>query len=173
MTVGKELAVITGYKLLHNHLSIELALQFFEYGTEGFHRLNLFFRQKIAEEVAKSDLQGLIFTYVWDFKEDKDKPLVDDFCDIFRKQGREIYFVELFCQLEERLRRNRTLERIREKPSKSDFEWSEQNLLRIEGKHVMNTDGNFYYKENYIKIENTNLKAEIVAKMIRDEFNLT
>ncbi len=172
MTIGKKLAEITDFKLLHNHISIELALQFFEHGSTGFSNLNEFFRKKIMEEVAGSDLPGLIFTYVWDFKQDQDKPYVEKFCDIFREQGREIYFVEIFCDLEERLRRNKTLERISEKPSKQDLLLSEKRLLQIEEKHVMNTNNDFYYKENYIKIDNTKLEADIVAKIIRDEFNL-
>ena len=171
MTVGKALAEQTGFKLLHNHISIELALQFFEYGTPGFKNLNEMFRQKIMEEVASSDLIGLIFTYVWDFKENHDKPYVDKFCDIFREQGREIYYVELFCKLEERLRRNKTLERLSEKPSKQNLLLSEERLLRIEKKHIMNTNNDFYYKENYVKIDNTNMEAEEVAKKIRDEFD--
>ena len=36
----------------------------------------------------------------------------------------------------------------------------------------MNTSGNFYYNENYLKINNTHLTAEFVAKKIRDEFQL-
>lgn len=36
----------------------------------------------------------------------------------------------------------------------------------------MNTSGNFYYNENYLKINNTHLAAEFVAKKIRDEFQL-
>ena len=30
MTVGKELSKLTGYKLFHNHMSIEFVLQFFD-----------------------------------------------------------------------------------------------------------------------------------------------
>ena len=171
MTIGKKLAEMTGFKLLHNHISIELALQFFEHGTSGFKKLNEFFRRKIMEEVALSDLPGLIFTYVWDFKQDQDKPYVEKFCDIFREQGREIFYVELFCELKERLIRNRTTKRISEKPSKQDLLLSEKRLLQIEKNHIMNTNGNFYYKENYIKINNTEMEAAEVAKKIRDEFN--
>ena len=152
MTIGKKLAELTGFKLLHNHLSIELAIQFFEYGTPAFFRLNTEFRRRIIEEVAMSDLPGLIFTYVWDVADEKDKAYVDKQCETFRKQGKEVYFVELFCELEERLRRNKTTERLSEKPSKRDFEFSEKNLLRIEEKHTMNTSDDFYYKDNYLKI---------------------
>jgi len=65
-----------------------------------------------------------------------------------------------------------TLLRILLLNSKQDLLISEKRLLQIEENHIMNTNNDFYYKENYIKIDNTNLKADIVAKMIRDEFSL-
>jgi shikimate kinase len=40
MTVGQELAKATGLKLFHYHVTIELVLNFFEFGTKEFSRLN-------------------------------------------------------------------------------------------------------------------------------------
>ncbi|MCG3259823.1 MAG: hypothetical protein H7644_08755 [Candidatus Heimdallarchaeota archaeon] len=56
MTVGRKLAELTGFKLLHNHISIELFLQFFEFDSPHFSRLNSEFRRRIIEEVALSNL---------------------------------------------------------------------------------------------------------------------
>src|SRR2546423_7333193 len=67
MTVGHELAVRTGLKLFHNHQTIDLALRFFPFGSPPFARLVNEFRRRILEEVASSDLPGLIFTFVWAF----------------------------------------------------------------------------------------------------------
>ena len=64
MAVGIELSKITGYKLLHNHMTIELVVNFFNFDTPKFNKLNNQFRRMIFEEVASSDLPGLIFTYV-------------------------------------------------------------------------------------------------------------
>lgn len=36
MTVGKELSALTGMKLFHNHMTIELVLPFFEFGTPPY-----------------------------------------------------------------------------------------------------------------------------------------
>ncbi|MBB5075940.1 hypothetical protein [Nonomuraea endophytica] len=38
MTVGNAIANRTGYKLFHNHLSVEPVLRFFDFGTEPFGR---------------------------------------------------------------------------------------------------------------------------------------
>ena len=39
MTVGQELSRLTGYPLLHNHMTIDLVTEFFDFGTPQFGRL--------------------------------------------------------------------------------------------------------------------------------------
>lgn len=75
MTVGEQLARLTGLKLFHNHMTIELVSHFFSYGTATGKRLVNLFRQAIFEEVAKSELEGLIFTYVWYFDSPRTGPM--------------------------------------------------------------------------------------------------
>jgi hypothetical protein len=105
MTVGHELAQRTGLKLFHNHHTIDLALRFFPYGTAPFHRLVGEFRRRILEEVAASDLIGLIFTYVWAFDHPSDAAAVDEYAAPFRARNGHVVFVELEASQEERLRR--------------------------------------------------------------------
>jgi shikimate kinase len=62
MKVGQELAKITDLKLFHNHMTIELVTPIFDFGTKEGQRLVNLFRQESFEAVAKSDLDGLIFT---------------------------------------------------------------------------------------------------------------
>lgn len=74
MTVGQELARKTGMKLFHNHMTIDLVSNFFSCSSPAGKRLVNLFRKEIFEEAAKSDLAGLIFTFVWalDLPEDRD-----------------------------------------------------------------------------------------------------
>jgi hypothetical protein len=65
MTVGYALERLTGLRLFHNHMTVDLALRFFEFGQPPFLRLVSGLRTLVFEEVAASDLPGLIFTYVW------------------------------------------------------------------------------------------------------------
>src|SRR5689334_16164642 len=118
MTVGHEVARRTGLKLFHNHHTIDLALRFFAFGTPPFKRLVSEFRRRIMEEVAASDLPGMIFTYVWAFNHQSDHDTVEAFADIFRTQGGRVMYVELECAVDERLRRNETEFRLAEKPFK-------------------------------------------------------
>jgi hypothetical protein len=173
MTVGHELAKRTGFKLFHNHMSIDLALNFFGYGEPPFNRLVSEFRKRIFEEVAASDLPGLIFTFVWSLQLESDRKYIDDACAIFREKGGEIYFVELEADLQERLRRNATEFRLTQKPAKRNLKNPRQHVLDVEMEHKMNSIGDFFYQENYVKIDNTNLPAAKAARKIIDVFHFT
>jgi len=172
MTVGYELAKLTGLKLFHNHMSIELALPFFHYGEPRFNRLVSDFRRRIFEEVAASSLAGLIFTYVWALDQESDRKYVDQHCAIFRERGADIYFVELQADLAERLKRNESEFRLTQKPSKRDVGKSRETLLKHEEQYRFNTNDDFFYKENYLKIDNTKLSAVETARRIVVAFGL-
>jgi len=169
MTVGFELAKLTGLKLFHNHLTIDLVLNFFDFGEPQFHRLVAEFRRRIFEEVAASDLSGLIFTFVWAFDLEAETEYIEKICKIFREKNSDVYFVELEADLSERLKRNESEFRLSQKPPKRDVEKSKENLLAQE-KYKLNTDGDFFYAENYLKINNTNLSAEEAAQIIAKKF---
>lgn len=170
MSVGAELARLTGLKLFHNHMSIELALSFFDFGEAPFRRLVGEFRRRIFEEVAASDLPGLIFTFVWALDEEADKEFIDKSCEIFRAKGAQIYFVELEAELSERVARNESEFRLSQKPSKRDVAKSRERLLEDEKRYKLNSAGDFFYAENYLKINNTNLTAPAAAQQIAEEF---
>lgn len=170
MTVGEELAKTTGLRLFHNHMTIELVSHFFSYGSEAGKRLVHLFRQEIFEEAAKSDLDGLIFTFVWALDQQEDWDYVENICNIFKSKGGSIYFVELEADLEERLERNKSPHRLEEKPTKRNLEFSERNLRSSLEKYRLNSEDGEIKEENYLRINNTNLSAETVAQMIREKF---
>ncbi|MGI9106089.1 MAG: AAA family ATPase [Pyrinomonadaceae bacterium] len=173
MTVGYELAKLTGWRLFHNHMTIDLVLNFFEFGQPQFHRLVSDFRRRIFEETAASELPGLIFTFVWALDQDSDKTFIERSCDIFRERGAGIYFVELEAERAERLRRNESAFRLSQKPPKRDVEKSRERLLEDDEKYKLNSAGDFFWKENYLKINNTDLAADEVARKIVAEFGFT
>ena len=173
MTVGYELAKLTGMKVFHNHMTIDLILEFFPYGHEKFSTLVSEFRQRIFEEVATSELPGMIFTYVWALDQSDDKKQIDIYTEIFKRHGAEVYYVELEADLEERLERNKGEFRLAKKSSKRDISRSEKNLLQTEKTYQMNSDDDFFYHENYMKINNTNLLPDEVAKEIASAFGFT
>lgn len=171
MTVGYELAQRTGLKLFHNHMTIDLLHPYFGFGNETW-RLSGLFRNEIFEAVSKSNLEGLIFTYVWAFNLKSDWDYVENVCGKFEANGGELFFVELEADLNERLVRNRSEFRLQNKPTKRDIEQSEANLLDTLDRHRLNSYEGEITKPNYIRINNTDLSAEEVAAMIKDRFHL-
>ena len=172
MTVGQELVKITNLKLLHNHMTIEVLTKIFDYSRDSFRKLNEEFRIKIFEEFAKSEEEGIIFTTTWDFDNKEEWDRIYKYIQIFKDNNAEIYIIELEANLDERLKRNTTENRLLNKPSKRNLEWSEKDLLKSVEKYRFNSKENEIKEENYLRIDNTNLEASEVAKMIKEKFKL-
>lgn len=172
MTVGYEIAARTGLRLFHNHHTIELILQFFPFGSPPFNRLVREFRHRIFEEVARSDLPGLIFTYVWAFDEPSDAKFVWDTAAIFTDRGSRVVYAELQATQAERLRRNETEFRLAQKPSKRDLPASRQRLLANDSRYQLDSRGRFDGQPNYLRIDTTSLSAAETAERIIAHFAL-
>jgi hypothetical protein len=172
MTVGQELAKITELKLFHNHMTIDLVANFFDYGTPQAKRLVSLFRQEIFEEVSKSDLYGMIFTYVWAFDQQADWDYVNNVSNLFESRGSEVYFVELEADFNVRVERNKTPNRLANKPTKRDIQRSETIFRYTEEKYRLNSYEGEIQRNNYLRINNTNMPPEEAAKMIKDYFSL-
>jgi hypothetical protein len=167
MTVGQEIAKRTELKLFHNHMSIELIFQFFEFGTPQFKRLDTLIRTNFFHEIAHSDLEGMIFTFVWAQGLEKEDQYVDKLIAPFVAVGADIYYVELAADLDQRLIRNKDPHRLAHKASKRDLERSEKVLLYHEEKYRFNTHEGEFTRPNHLKIDNTHLSpAETAAKII-------
>lgn len=172
MTVGQELSRITNLKFMHNHETIDLPLKFFDFKSEQRRRLTDLFRFAIFEEVAKSNLEGMIFTLMWCFEKEEDWNFINKIKSIYEKENGEFYIVELESDLKERLRRNKTENRLINKPTKRDIEFSEKELIKSTKKHRLNSYDGEIKDKNYIKINNTNISAENTAKLIKEKFKL-
>lgn len=172
MTVGRALSEVTGYKLFHNHMSLELVNQFFDFGTTNFNNLDKKIRFDIFEEVAKSDLEGIIFTIVIAFNEKEDEEYLDEITEVFKNRRLKFCLVELVCDLEERLIRNKHQDRLEHKPSKRDLEASEKRLLYHDTIYQMNSTKESFKQEAIFKINNTNLSAVETAARIAAHFKL-
>ena len=172
LTVGFELARLTGLRLFHNHMTIDLVLPFFEFGSQPFGRLAEDFRRRIFQEVAESNLPGLIFTYVWALDQAGDKKFIDGLSQFFLDKQGAVCFAELEADLDERLRRNETEFRLAQKESKRDIEQSRKNLLRDEERYRMNSKGDFFYPDTHLKLDNAQLSAVDAARKIAAHFRL-
>lgn len=172
MTVGQELAKITGLKLFHNHMTIDVVSGLFENMPEERVRLTNLFRKEIFESFSKSNEYGMIFTYMWALDSKEDWDYIDGVENLFTSRGAEVYYVELAADFELRIERNKTENRLLNKSTKRDIEKSEYIFRRLESKHRLNSLEGEISKKNYMKIENSNLSPEAVAQMIKEKFCL-
>ena len=103
LTVARELAKLTNFKLFHNHLAVDLVSSIFEFGSAEFVAL----REKIWHEVfaqaVSADLPGLIFTFAFD--RTVSNKFIRDTLEVVEAAGGEVRFVELTCSSEELERR--------------------------------------------------------------------
>lgn len=169
MTVGQELMKLTGLRLFHNHMTIEPVIEVFGYYNSS---VVTKMREIVFEEFAKSDNYGMIFTFMWAFDQQDDWDYVNHVTNIFKEQGAEIYYVELVAPQEVRLKRNETENRLKNKASKKNLEFSNSMIRKQDETYRLESyDGEITF-ENYMKIDNTNLSPEEVAKMIQERFSL-
>ena len=59
LTVAAELAELTGFKLFHNHVSIQFVQSIFEFGTKTFWRLIGKYRLEMIEQAAKDGIDTI------------------------------------------------------------------------------------------------------------------
>jgi hypothetical protein len=172
MTIGRAIAEKTGYKLLHNHMTIDLLLNIFEHGSKQFWKLDQLFRFSIMKEVAKSQLPGFIFTFLWGFNCKDDEKYIQKIEKIFSDEGAETIFLELECSLEERKKRNKTALRLEHKPSKRDTKYSEKIMVQHDKKYRCNSLEGEFKGRKHLKLNNENLRPEEAADRAIKYFQL-
>src|SRR5438128_11279342 len=65
LTIAKEIARLTGFKLFHVHLTADLVEPIFPRGTPSFPKLVWDIRYAVFAEAARANIDGLIFTMVY------------------------------------------------------------------------------------------------------------
>ena len=146
MAVGLELCQITGFKLLHNHMTIDLVLKFMTW-EEGIDLIVLI-REEITKRVARGNSKGMIITFIWGFNHQSDWDYVDNILKIFEEHS--TYIVELNTDAKTRLKRNISENRLEKKWTKRDVEWSNNELLSSMSKHRMISHENEITYDNVV-----------------------
>ena len=169
MTVGQELAKITGLRLFHNHMMIEPVLEIFgQWRPDVTQRL----RQVIFEEFAKSDNCGMIFTYMWAFDMQSDWDYIDWVKGIFALSDEDVYYVELIAPQAVRLERNATENRLKHKASKRSIADSNARLVRDDNQYRCESLPGEITHPNYLRLENATIPAAEAARIIKEHFKL-
>lgn len=166
MTVGRAVAERSSYRLFHNHHSIEMLLDVFDYGSPPFRTLNAEIRRRVIEEAAQ-DGTDLVFTYVMGMDEQDEADYLERLAQPY---GERVAVVELVADLDTRLVRNRTEHRLAEKKSKRDVEWSDGNVRQLETDYRMTSEPGrdapgerLLARWPHLVLDNTDLPADETA----------
>ena len=161
MTVATQIAARTGFKLFHNHLSIDCVEPVFDYGTKPFGRLVNLIRVETIREAARENVD-LIYTFC--YAKGPDDAHVKSITKIVEENGGEVCFVLLKAD--------------REQLNKRVTEESRKRLGKAKTVEMMD-----YFHETYdlfspvperesLIIDNTNLSPDKAAEQIVKHFNL-
>lgn len=103
LTVGGELATLTGYRLLHNHLVVDLATALFAFGSPPFVALRERLWLEAVGAAVDARVPGVVFTFA------PERTVTDDFLARLEARvtasGGRVRYVELRCAPDELERR--------------------------------------------------------------------
>jgi hypothetical protein len=111
LTIARELAGLTGFRLFHNHLTVDLVSAVFDFGTEPFVILREQIWLSVFREAAKHKI-SLIFTF--SPENTVRQRFIKDAIEAVESAGGKVIFIELFCSADE-------LEKRMESPSRGQF----------------------------------------------------
>jgi hypothetical protein len=103
LTTARELQRLTGYRLFHNHLTVDLVAAVFDFGTAAFRELREQIWLDVMRRAAHEGVSGLIFTFV--FEPTVLPGFIERLSSTLEAEGASLRPVELVCEIEENLRR--------------------------------------------------------------------
>ena len=162
LTVASELANLTGFRLFHNHLTVDLVSSLFEFGSQPFVELRERIWLDAFAKACDAKLKGLIFTFAFE-KTVRDE-FVPNVVKLVESKGGEIVFVNLYCDSGE-------LERRLTDPARERF----GKLTSLELFRELNNNGTFDTRRNIpnrLTVDTTSITPADVAKRIATELNL-
>ena len=170
MTIGQELSRLTNATLFYNHQVIDFALEIYQDFTEEMWEFVRGITFSFLGASARNQ-RSVILTDVIDFSNQYQLMYLKQIQDLLDNFHQEILFVELETSLEERLRRNRTENRLKHKLLKRHIEVSEREILETAETLQLNSQHQPNELHHYFKINNTSLTAKEAAKQIQNKMN--
>ena len=156
LTVARDLARLTGFRLFHNHLTVDLVSSVFPFGSEPFVLLREQIWLAAFAEAARNNV-SLIFTF--NPERTVRGRFVQDSLDVVGSEGGEVVFVELTCAEEE-------LERRIEDASRKEF----GKLASVEQYRSLKDAGAFLFPKlpNGISLDTTYQPVADTAGLISE-----
>ncbi|MCL5428120.1 MAG: AAA family ATPase [Candidatus Marsarchaeota archaeon] len=161
LTVARQLSRITGFKVLHNHLTVDLVFGILDMRHKAFWRSVGRYRLELIRLASREGVKGLIITMVY-VKEDEEH--MRKIIATVKKHRGSLCFVQLYCDadvLRKRLKEpSRKRYRKLRNVGKLDMLMSRKDLLSPMG--FVRT----------LRIDNTHVSAKSAAEAIKEHYRL-
>ncbi len=150
LTVARELQKLTGLRLFHNHLTVDLASSLFGFDNPDYFDYVRSLRLEAFERSTKANI-SLIFTFWYS---SISQPSVEKYQYAIESNGGQVLFVRLHCRpeiLEQRV------------VSASRQNWKISSIADLRA--ALENTGDVI-PGTHLEIENSDLSPEVVAEMI-------
>jgi hypothetical protein len=97
LTIAKEIAKLTGFKVFHSHLTVNLVEAIFPRGTPARSKLIWDIRYAVFAAAAQAHINGLIFTMIYGRNREQAIARCVEVVELF---GGEVCFVHVHCHVE-------------------------------------------------------------------------
>ena len=176
MTVGRAVCDLTGFRLFHNHMSIEPLLGVFDFDSPSFRRINTLVRREVIAKAVRADLRGLVFSFAIDFDRPSESALLRELVAPVERAGAPIDVVELDAPQEVRLSREGGEDRMDHKRSKRDVDWARAHVVELESRARLTSDpardGDLLPGHRHLRLDNSHGDARATAERIVAELDL-
>jgi len=177
MTVGRAVCDLTGFRLFHNHMSIEPLLGVFDFDSPSFQRINTLIRREVIAEAVAADLPGLVFSFVIDFDRPAEAALLRELVAPVERAGAPVDVVELRAPQDVRLSREGGTDRMDHKRSKRDVEWARAHVVALESRARFTSDPardgtRLLPGHRHLRLDNDHTDAAATAQRIVAELGL-
>ncbi len=159
LTVAQHLAQKLDYKILHNHLTIDLITELFSRSNPRYWKLTRSIRLELFKAAAEEGLKGVIFTY--GYIHPTAHLFINDLIALSKEQDITLCFVYLTCSLEELIKRV-------EEPSR-------KGTGKLQTKEMLLPILPYFKKIPFVdnlEIDNTDLSPDPVADIIINHFKI-
>jgi hypothetical protein len=156
LIVARELSRLTGFKVFHNHLTVDLVSSLFPFGSEPF----IILREQIwlaaFSEAARNEVS---FIFTFSPERTVREGFIQEAIDVVEAAGGRVTFVELTCAVEE-------LERRIGDPSRKEF----GKLISVEQYRSLKDAGAFQFPKlpDGMSVDTTNRLPADSAQLISD-----
>jgi hypothetical protein len=170
-TVAREVARLTGYRLVLNTLTSEMLLEVFSRPERPFGHLHVEFQQRILQEAARADMD-VVSTLAWAFDQEIDWKVSRARFDVVRESGGRTFIAELEAPFEIRAQRNHLPDRRARKPNQAAT-LTDEVMRELELRYRLQSEpGELAEFGAYVRIDTTVLAPAESAARIVETFGL-